>query len=296
MAFRNPLTSLPGSAITGPIDGGQLVDGSVIGTKLSADAIDGKVITGATIRTAPAAPRIILQSSDNTLMAEDGSTAFAQLQPGQLLFGGYNPNTGKAWTGGAAVMAGALNTLTIAGPGDTTSGSPNYGPLLTLDAGIFGLPKSEVRLESQQAGTAANFKLTGSVTRTGATWQTPPAAGSGQPGAYGTNWAGGTSFNGNSGYHALQYRLDAEDNLHIVGVFVAGAVAPTNPILTLPAAYRPKAAMPLFCQRNNGGVLTTGHIYVGSSGILNVATGAGLGIAAGNEYIVAGVIPLNNIT
>ncbi|MEV4557779.1 hypothetical protein AB0K51_12355 [Kitasatospora sp. NPDC049285] len=286
MAFDNPITTLPGSAITGPIDGGQLIDGSVVGTKLSADAIDGKVITGAVIRTTAGTPRIQLQSSDNTLTAEDGTTSFAQLTPGKLLFGGYNPNTGNKWTGGAAYITADLNTMTLVGAGDTTSGSADYAPRLIFDAGIFGLPKSELRLDSLQAGTPANFKLTGAVTKTGATWQTP---------SYGTNWAAGTSFNGNVGYHSLQYRLDAEDNVHMVGVFVAGATAPTNPVFTLPAGYRPAGSQPVWCQRNNGGVLTFGHLYVGTGGNVNVPTGSGLGIAAGNEYIVSGHFPLNTI-
>ncbi|MEU0788024.1 hypothetical protein ABZ341_41660 [Streptomyces sp. NPDC006173] len=56
MAFRNPVRSLPADRITGQIQGSQL----------AADAIDGKVITGSTIRTGlPGTTRILLAPSGN---------------------------------------------------------------------------------------------------------------------------------------------------------------------------------------------------------------------------------------
>lgn len=50
MGFRNPLLSLDASQITGEI----------IGSQLAADAIDGKVITGATLRTAATGRRVLV--------------------------------------------------------------------------------------------------------------------------------------------------------------------------------------------------------------------------------------------
>jgi hypothetical protein len=55
--FRDPVTTLPADAITGPIQGSQL----------AADAIDGKTITGATVRTGDATtyPRIEMPPDGN---------------------------------------------------------------------------------------------------------------------------------------------------------------------------------------------------------------------------------------
>ena len=133
----------------------------------------------------------------------------------------------------------------------------------------------------------ANPFVTGAIIKLGATWQTP---------SYGTNWSASTTFNGNAGIHPLQYRLDAEDNVNVVGAFKAGASVPVNPVFNLPSAYRPQNAMPMWCQRNNGGVITTGSIYVNSNGNFDLFGSMGLGIAANNEYLVSGTFPLNNIS
>jgi hypothetical protein len=59
MGFRNAFNGIPPSSITADL----LADGSVTGTKLSADAIDGKTITGAFIRTAATGKRWELSST-----------------------------------------------------------------------------------------------------------------------------------------------------------------------------------------------------------------------------------------
>jgi hypothetical protein len=55
MGFRNPVRTIPADGIIGPIQG----------TQLAADAIDGKVITGATVRTSAGYPRIELAPDGN---------------------------------------------------------------------------------------------------------------------------------------------------------------------------------------------------------------------------------------
>lgn len=140
--------------------------------------------------------------------------------------------------------------------------------------------------------SAVDLHLSGSVISTddtGAahTWQTP---------AYNTNWSAATSFNGTLGYHALQYRLDAENNLHIIGCFQAGASLPTDPVFTLPAGYRPSAAQPLWGMCSNSGSPLSGHVVVGSSGAFDLHTANGLPIQASATYVVSGVIPLNTIS
>lgn len=73
MAFRNPARWLPATRITGQISGSQL----------KADAIDGKVITGATVRTSAGFPRIQLDPDGNLYFY----TA-ADQDPGRLIVDG----------------------------------------------------------------------------------------------------------------------------------------------------------------------------------------------------------------
>lgn len=69
MGFRNAFNGIPPSSITDDM----LADGSVTGSKLSADAIDGKTITGAFIRTAATGRRWELSSTpSNELRAFTG--------------------------------------------------------------------------------------------------------------------------------------------------------------------------------------------------------------------------------
>lgn len=72
MGFRNAFNGLPPSSITADL----LADGSVIGSKLAADAIDGKTITGAHIRTAASGKRWELDSTPaNELRGYSGDAA-----------------------------------------------------------------------------------------------------------------------------------------------------------------------------------------------------------------------------
>lgn len=138
-----------------------------------------------------------------------------------------------------------------------------------------------------------DLHVSGSVVKTDQsgnayTWQTP---------TYNANWAGWNAFNGLTGYAPLQYRLDAENNLIITGTFKAGTTVPGGAVFNLPAGYRPNGggAIPIFCQRNNAGALSAGHAYISTGGNVDLFAAAGVGIAAGNEYIINGIVPLNNI-
>jgi hypothetical protein len=72
MAFRNPLTSLPASAITGQIVGTQITDGAITTPKLAvgaitadkidANALNGKTITGSVVQTAASGNRVVITS------------------------------------------------------------------------------------------------------------------------------------------------------------------------------------------------------------------------------------------
>ena len=137
-----------------------------------------------------------------------------------------------------------------------------------------------------------DFRVSGAAVKTDLfstplTWQNP---------SYGTNWATSTTFNGLTGYEGLRFRLDAEDNVWIIGAFKAGAVAPSNPVFTLPAGYRPKAgAFPISILTNNAGTLTSGMAYVSTSGNLDIFSSAGCPIVANAEYLINGKVPIGNL-
>lgn len=102
MAFRNPITSLPASAITGQITGTQIADGSITtpkltagaitADKLDANALNGKVITGSTIQTSVGGRRVV--------MAAPGTTSWytgspLEANPGRIEpVGGFMPALG----------------------------------------------------------------------------------------------------------------------------------------------------------------------------------------------------------
>lgn len=118
-------------------------------------------------------------------------------------------------------------------------------------------------------------------------WHTP---------VYGTNWLGSTTFNTSTNWGTLQYRKDAQDNLHICGAFKANTTAPGATVFNLPAGYRPLKQWGVFCQRNNAGTLSSGNLAVSPSGNVILLTATGLAVTASNEFLVpGGIIPLGNI-
>lgn len=84
MAFRNPVRSLPASSITGQIVGTQIAPNSITTGHLRVDALDGRLITGSTIRTAAAGTRLELDP-DGVIRMFSGATA--ETAPGQLTTG-----------------------------------------------------------------------------------------------------------------------------------------------------------------------------------------------------------------
>lgn len=136
MAFRNPTHTLPADRITGQIQGKQL----------AADAIDGKVITGATVRTSAGYPRIEL--------APDGNLYFypaAGMDPGLIR------------------VDGDAGTLQLIGP---NGGGVEYG--VTFQK-AFG--SSSATLDTDQVvvtgGLFADNYRTGRVTITPSAANTP---------------------------------------------------------------------------------------------------------------------------
>ena len=118
------------------------------------------------------------------------------------------------------------------------------------------------------------------------TWHTP---------SYNANWSGSSTFGSGFGLGELKYRMDAEDNLWLIGAFTAAAGAGTA-VFNLPAAYRPTvtSAFPVAWISSD---LTPGTawMYVSTAGNLNINSQLGSAVATGTTYYVNGKIPLGNI-
>jgi hypothetical protein len=83
MAFRNPVHTLPADRITGQITSVQIKDGAITAAKLTATAIDGKTITGATVQSSAGGHRIVLAPDGNlyfyTGAVGEGAPAFVRV-------------------------------------------------------------------------------------------------------------------------------------------------------------------------------------------------------------------------
>lgn len=177
---------------------------------------------------------------------------------------------------GTTVPTNSAATMSFI-PGNTTSGVPDGSePVVSISG--FNFPGN------------ASLHVTGAVVKTdhsqvAYTWQTPP---------YNANWSGSTTFNGTANWAPLQYRLDAEDNVWLVGCFKS-ATGAGSAVFKLPAPYAPLAQWPTWIQRNNAGALSSFNGEVGPSGNFNILAGSGGGMANGNEFLINAKFPLGNL-
>jgi hypothetical protein len=236
MGFRNP-TNIPPGSITDVM----LADGSVTGPKLSFDAIDGKTITGALIRTA----------APPALRWEMTSLVANQL----LAYSGLGTETAP---GGVVVGAGgAAGQLLIKHP---TTGLPALQGSVEvnqIDAG----GSSEVRLKSSAGGvledvvTPANnlYWLNGQLFKD-LTW---------------TNLATVNSWTRDTVNDTAQYARDAAGNLWFRGAIKNGTLAT---IATLPAGYRPSQQWESPALRATAGAGAYSTVSISTAGVMAVAT------------------------
>ena len=168
--------------------------------------------------------------------------------------------------------AGHTSSLSVTGSVGATPGTIEMTP----DSGW-------VTIDGGASVSTAMVKLVG-VSR--ATWQTP---------SYNSGWSGNTTFNTRAGYQTFQYRLDAEDNVHLNGSFKCTNAAGSANVITLPAGYRPSATQPVFLQRNSGGTLTEGTAIIDSGGNFGMVASGGMGRVTNDEYLVDTIFPLNTI-
>lgn len=236
MGFRNRLNFPPGS-----ITNAMLADGSVTGPKLSFDAIDGKTITGALIRTAaPPALRWEMTSAvANQLLAYSGVVT-------------------ETAPGGVVVSAGgAAGQISIKHP---TTGLPALQgsvEINQIDAG----GSSEVRISSSAGGvledvaTPANnlYWLNGQLFKD-LSW---------------TNLATINGWTRDTAADTAQYAKDAAGNVWVRGAIKNGALAG---IATFPAGYRPSQAWESPALRATAGAGAYSTVSISTAGVMAVAT------------------------
>lgn len=167
--------------------------------------------------------------------------------------------------------------------GDTTTtpqSSASY-PHIDIGAGTAGVM-------AWTNGAVIKSSVNGGVS-TAETWNTP---------TFNANWASTGTLNGNSTFHGLQYRKDAEDNVWLYGAAVASGAGAS--IFTLPAGYRPptnnRAMIPCWIFDSSAGTVDCHMCQVTDAGIVNLATTlTSVTIAAGDQVFLNGKFPLGNI-
>lgn len=234
MGFRNRLNFPPGS-----ITAAMLADGSVTGPKLSFDAIDGKTITGALIRTAaPPARRWEMTSAvANQLLA-------------------YSGIVGEVAPGGVIVSAGGAGTLTLRHP---TTGALAAGEIEInqIDAG----GSSEIRLSSSAGGVLEDFVTPAN----NLSWFN----GQLYKDLAWTNLATVNSWTRDTVNDTAQYARDAVGNLWFRGAIKNGTLAT---IATLPVGYRPSQQWESPALRATAGAGAYSTVSISTAGVMAVAT------------------------
>jgi hypothetical protein len=326
MAFANPITGSGGTLLRDAIKSPGYVSGSS-GWSINADGsaefndvtIRGDSTSGnALVVGDEDGPQVVIGAN-----AVSGYVAFPTNDPSETVTGNARGGLQSPWSatdkrlvvqyvspaaaGGRFVIAsmesaanggavpryqlydinGAVNTplFIIQATGGLIGVSTEVDGDLTVDGSLF-VGTTDTELERQAAGTLA---VTSRLTRAGETWQTPTFA---------ANWASTGTLNGNSTFHGMQYRRDAEDNVWIYGAAVASGAGGT--IFTLPSGYRPptnnRALLSGWCKPAAGSVQAI-NVQVTDTGAVNVAlTLAGITIAAGDQVWINGRFPLGNLS
>lgn len=191
----------------------------------------------------------------------------------------YSENGDQA-PGGNLNLQGARSWVTLDGPiVQARASDSSKDGFVTLNTSLFMAGVPVVRSWPNGSGV-----------QTAGTWQTP---------SFSTGWASGST---SGTYQGLQFRIDAEDNVHLVGVFHATAAAPNSQLFTLPAAsgsnptYRPAIAqrLPLDTYVSSSSANTANaSMVINGTGVVNIYCSAA--IASNQNFAVNAKFPLGNI-
>lgn len=239
---------------------------------------------------------IYLSATDGTFQSTGSSGRLITINDGQLTFKmpgaastatiiqDVGPTHGSLFlsSGQAATSDKSAQLGIITSTGVPTAGNQDTYPRTSTTEYSQGYP-------GYHYVSGAVVKTTDLAGNTSARWQVPAAA------AYNANFAPGSSAS--TRYANLQYRLDAEDNLHICGAAHATAAlaAGSYTLFSLAAPYIPK-------QLFSGAAIQVSsadawksavRFNVDSTGSVNFNTSTA--IAAGDGIYVNMTVPLGNI-
>jgi hypothetical protein len=323
MTFRNPILGAGGSTLLRPaIQSPNYVPGLsgwTIQRTGSAEFNNITIRNGETVSSTalyysgtPAAGNLVasIASTDGmdeygnpygegTCVYNPGSAIFAQLSSGILRFGTINGAILNTTDAAAVNTDAAAGILEILSPADPTGEFPNRA-LVELISGLPGVTvpgtaEPYLNIHDPAQSSVVSMYLSGALVKTTVggtprTWQTPNYA------ATGTNWAGGSVAAAR--YAPLQYRLDAEDNLHICGTAHATAAlaAGSYTLFSLAAPYIPKKLFsgPAIQVSSADAWKTAVRFNVDSTGSVGINTATA--IAANDGIYVNVTVPLGNIT
>ena len=319
MGFRNPVTTLPATAITGQITGSQL----------AADAIDGKTVTGAVLQTAHTPPNIQLVPETAFAVLD---TQGAPFYPPGLVYNsgdpleqtpGYLVSYAGTQVGGGPVTELAAPDLTTtrdtariqltgAGRGATASVTDVVGSSVAWLDDVHWVARPASNVHGPQL--SVNYPFNGSTPNGRFVFaninDTTPAYGE-ISGAWlyhhpdthlaeawisiatglTTGWAAGPA---SGSVQSPRVRIDAEDNLVLNGAYHTTTTTTGTRITTFSlAAYRPKVTQRWPVVSNASGVATARFMELDTAGNLSVFPAI---TTSGTDLYIQGTIPLGNIT
>lgn len=185
----------------------------------------------------------------------------------------YSPNPAATPDNATWVLVSGDETVTP----KSAAGYPHLD-IGASTAGVTGWINGAMVKSSVNAGVS-----------TAETWHAP---------AFTAPWASTGTFNGNSTFRGLQYRIDAEDNVWILGC--ATTTGAGNNVFTLPAGYRPpannRAMVPVQVFDSSAGTVTCSMAQVTEAGVVALNTTiSGFTPAAGDTVFFNGKFPLGNV-
>jgi hypothetical protein len=219
---------------------------------------------------------------------------YASLQSGIMYLGSLNGGTAApVINDGAFIQADPADQLRlVAAPSGTFTALTST----TYQAGAPGVRTGDatapfLHIFDITNDSMADILLTGSISQFGMTWKTP---------SYTASFASGSTA---GTYQALQYRVDAENNLYLTGCFHALTSTAIATIFTLPATsgftkFRPAVAhrsiVPV-SDKSTGTINTYSMlIEVATSGVVSLRSNPVWAI--NDNFYVSAIIPLGDLT
>jgi hypothetical protein len=143
-----------------------------------------------------------------------------------------------------------------------------------------------IDVQDQAQSSPVSLQLSGALVKQSnagqrETWHSP---------TLGSGWAAGPQ---GGSFRALQYRLDAQDNLIISGVVHSTSATPSSTLFTLPSGYRPKSGERPPIDSNQGGTYAARSLQIATTGVVAVDP---VPSVSGTDLYIYVTVPLGNLT